>query len=61
MRDHLASRTLGSREQPFAVQLLREFRRVRDDDSIMGPLIFAAIGVLAGLVAAICGIPGIWI
>lgn len=60
MRNHPVSQVSRTRGEHAATRLLHEFRRAPEDGSFIGGAIFAGIGLLAGLVAAISGVPGVW-
>jgi hypothetical protein len=61
MRNHLISMPVANRKTIGETEpLLRGFHDVLNDDTFASTAIFSGMGLLAGLVAVICGVPGVW-
>jgi hypothetical protein len=61
MRIDFAPGRFVDRNGTAATNPLHKLIGVFNNDSFVGVAIFSGIGLLAGLTAAFCGIPGIWL
>jgi hypothetical protein len=60
MRNHFASSSFASRNKITESNALYRVFEALNDETLVGVAIFAGIGLLAGLVAATSGVPGVW-
>jgi len=60
MRNHFDTTRFADRAAADEPQALQKLIDVFNDPTFASVAIFAGIGLLAGLVAAICGVPGVW-
>jgi len=60
MHNHFVSNPAAIRKTIGEIAPLQRFRDILNDDTIVSTAIFSGIGLLAGLVAAVCGVPGAW-